>query len=86
MPPFKLNVNPDPPVAVTVILPSVVAGPVGGLAFPVTATVTEAHGLGGMGSLPPLLLQALMINTSTIIPNVNRQIADLFCMRLVFVL
>ena len=86
MPPFKLNVNPDPPVAVTVILPSVVAGPVGGLAFPVTATVTEAHGLGGAGSLPPLLLQALMINTSTIIPNVDRQIADLFCMRLVFVL
>ena len=86
MPPFKLNVNPDPPVAVTVILPSVVAGPVGGLAFPVTATVTEAHGLGGAGSLPPLLLQALMINTSTIIPNVNRQIADLFCMRLFFVL
>ena len=86
MPPFKLNVNPDPPVAVTVILPSVVAGPVGGLAFPVTATVTEAHGLGGAGSLPPLLLQALLINTSTIIPNVNRQIADLFCMRLFFVL
>ena len=78
--------NPDPPVAVTVILPSVVAGPVGGLAFPVTATVTEVHGLGGTGSLPPLLLQALMINTSTIIPNVDRQIADLFCMRLVFVL
>ena len=78
--------NPDPPVAVTVILPSVVAGPVGGLAFPVTATVTDAHGLGGTGSLPSLLLQALMINTSTIIPNVDRQIADLFCMRLVFVL
>ena len=86
MPPFKLNVNPVPPVAVTVILPSVVAGPVGGLAFPVTATVTDAHGLGGTGSLPPLLLQALMINTSTIIPNDNRQIADLFCMRLFFVL
>ena len=86
MQPFKLNVNPDPPVAVTVILPSVVAGPVGGLAFPVTATVTEAHGLGGTGSFPPLLLQALLNNMRAIIPNDNRQIADLFCMRLVFVL
>ena len=72
MPPFKLNVNPDPPVAVTVILPSVVAGPVGGLAFPVTATVTEAHGLGGMGSLPPLLLQALMNSMSTNTDSVSR--------------
>ena len=72
MPPFKLNVNPVPPVAVTVILPSVVAGPVGGLAFPVTATVTEAHGLGGTGSPPLLLLQALMNNTRTIMLIVNR--------------
>ena len=71
MPPFKLNVNPDPPVAVTVILPSVVAGPVGGLAFPVTATVTDAHGLGGTGSLPPLLLQALMNTTSTKMDSIS---------------
>jgi hypothetical protein len=67
-----LNVNPDPPVAVTVILPSDAEDELGGVAFPVTVTVTEAQGFGVTGSDPPLLLQAFIKKTIIIIPRVRR--------------
>ena len=51
-----LKVKPEPPVADTVMLPSLAAGVEGFVVVPVTFTVTPAHGFGG-GVVPPPLLQ-----------------------------
>jgi hypothetical protein len=57
--PFRLKVKPEPPEALTVILPSDPVGVLGFVTEPLTTTVMPAQGLvGGVTEPPPPLEQA----------------------------
>jgi hypothetical protein len=66
VPPFKLNVNPELPDAVALILPLLNPAAVGFMVVPVTVMVTPAQGLGTVSvnvAVPvhPLLFFAVIV-------------------------